>query len=273
MVCHHTNCHIGLRIIAIADTCNLADLVEYASYRIDFKQIIRALHDSRDTLEAGTGIDVLLGEWQIAAVGLAIELSEHEVPKFDEAIAIAIDSAGLLTTALLNTAVIEELGTRAGRARAVLPEIIFLTEPRDTFFGESDHVVPDIVSFVIFSEDCNMDEFRLHLQMLRHKLPGPGDGIMLEIIAKAEITQHLEIRAVASRETDLLYIGCANTLLASRDAKGRRYFSTGKIRFERRHARIDQQDRRIIVRNQGETRHAKMPLRFEETQVSLAYFV
>ena len=44
------------------------------------------LQQGQDPLEAGAGVDVLVGQLGQAAIGRPVQLHEHQVPQFDEAL-------------------------------------------------------------------------------------------------------------------------------------------------------------------------------------------
>ena len=58
--------------------------------------------------------------------------------------------------------------------------------------------------------------------------------------------------------SDILDITCADALLAGRHTLARRNFRACKIRLQRSHARVDQKQRIVIVRDKRKRFHGKM---------------
>ena len=57
----------------------------------EFNLAISFLDDGDESLEAHSAVDVLLGERLEAAVGLAVELHEHEVPDLQNVGVVLVD--------------------------------------------------------------------------------------------------------------------------------------------------------------------------------------
>ena len=96
---------------------------------------------------------------------------------------------------------------------------------------------------------------------------------MLEVVAEREVAQHLKEGAVAGGLADILDIAGADALLAGGDAASRRDLLTRKIRLQRRHARVDQQQAVVVVRHQAEALHDKMTLALKEIQIHSAELI
>ena len=83
------------------------------------------------------------------------------------------------------------------------------------------------------------------------QFPGIGDGLFFEIVSKGEITQHFEKRMVAGRIADIVQIivlaAGADTFLTGGGAGVVPDFSPGEDIFKLHHARIGEQQGRIIV--------------------------
>jgi len=126
--------------------------------------------------------------------------------------------------------------------------------------------VPDVVSLVILEVNGHEQAFFRNFHDFRAEFPGPWDDFFLEIITKREIAQHFEIRTMAARLADTLDIGGADAFLAGRDPRRRRGLGAREIGFQRRHARIDQQDRGVVLGHQRETGQAQVFLGFKESQ-------
>ena len=86
------------------------------------------------------------------------------------------------------------------------------------------------------------------------QLPGVGDGVLLEVVAKAEIAQHLEERVVAVGEADVLKVvmlaAGAHALLRRGGARVVALFDAQEDVLELVHAGVGEQQRRVVGRNQ-----------------------
>ena len=82
------------------------------------------------------------------------------------------------------------------------------------------------------------------------KLPGPVDGFALEIIAEAEVAQHLEERVVIGRAADVVDVAGPQAFLAGGGPGEIELHLAQKMILELVHSRRREQDRRIPTRNQ-----------------------
>ena len=77
---------------------------------------------------------------------------------------------------------------------------------------------------------------------------------MLEVVAEGEVAEHLKIRAVARGLADVLDIAGADALLAGADTVARRLLVALEVGLHRRHAGVDEQQARVILRDEREAR-------------------
>lgn len=89
--------------------------------------------------------------------------------------------------------------------------------------------------------------------------PGVFDRLLLEIVAKGEVAEHLEKGVVTRGITDIVEIvvlaARTHTFLRRCSARSWRRLKAGKGVFERYHPGIDEHERRIIVRHERRARH------------------
>ena len=102
------------------------------------------------------------------------------------------------------------------------------------------------------------------------QLPGKGDGVALEVVAEAEVAQHLEKGVVAAGEADVFKVV---VLAAGADALLRRggagvvaLLGAKEEVFELVHARVGEQQRGVVGRHQRGRVHAAVPLRLKKAQ-------
>ena len=92
------------------------------------------------------------------------------------------------------------------------------------------------------------------------------DGLVLEVIAKGEVAQHLKIGAVAGSMADVLNIAGTDALLAGGDPVTGRLLLAGEEGLHGRHTGVDQQQRRVILRDQGKAGQTQMVFGLKEVQ-------
>ncbi len=92
------------------------------------------------------------------------------------------------------------------------------------------------------------------------------NGLALEVVAEGEVAQHLEEGAVTGGLANVLDIAGADALLAGGNAVARRLLLAGEERLHRRHAGVDEQKRRVVLRDERKARQAEMTLGFKETE-------
>ena len=142
--------------------------------------------------------------------------------------------------------------TRSGVTHS--PEIVIITEPGHSRRIEADLVDPDVFGFIIAFVDRDPESFLRQFQDLCQKLPGESDCLFLEVIAKTEVTEHLEESVVPCGIADIVEIvvfaAGANATLAARCTGIAAVFPERKSLLELNHPGIGEQQRRIIVRHQ-----------------------
>ena len=172
-------------------------LLDEGGQRVGGVQARAAGQDGHDPLEARAGVDVLLRQVAEVAVGLPQVLGEDEVPDLD----VALLGLGVGRAAVgpqLGSVVPEDLrGRPTGAGLPHLPEVVG-PHALDALAGEADAVGPDLLGLVVALVDRHPDAVGVQLEHLGDELPGPGDGVGLEVVAEAEVPQHLEEAEVAA---------------------------------------------------------------------------
>ena len=235
---------------------------------------MHVLQQGRNAFDASTCVDALVGErCQRAIVGLVV-LHKDEVPKLEEAIAVAarcaaVGTNGASTAVLCATVVIELAARSAWPSRAGLPKVVFATETDDAIRLDS-LLEPETARLVIgghllvADKDRDPDLGGVDPPGARHEPPGELDRAGLEVVANREVAHHLEEGQMASGLADLVNVSRTKTLLHTRQALLRRLLNAEEVRLERLHACGRQQDRRI-ERGRHETcgRHDEMTVLLE----------
>ena len=235
---------------------------------------VHVLQQGRNALDARARVDTLVGErCQRAVFGLVV-LHKDEVPKLEEAIAVAARRTAVgadgASTAVLGATVVIELATRSARpGRAGLPKVVLSTKTDDAIRLHSLRE-PEIARLVIgghllvAGKDRDPDLGGVDPPGARHEPPGKLDRAGLEVVANRKVAHHLEEGQMASGLTDLVNVGRAEALLHTRQTLLRRLLNAEEVRLERLHTCGRQQDRRI-ERGRHETRgrHDEMTVLLE----------
>ena len=220
-----------------------------------------ALQDRGYSLQAHARVYRGLGQRIQFAAGVAVELHEHQVPDFYVAAAVAAEGAvGVALVGCCRAHVVVDLAAgAAGAGVAHLPEIVFQAHLEDVVFGYALGN-PQIVGFGVarhsaFAIKNRHIEFALvDPKPLRrsNQLPGVGDGVFLEIVAKRKIAQHFEERMMAVGEADVfevvVFAAGANAFLRSRGAVVVAGFEAEEDVLELVHARVGEEQRWIVGR-------------------------
>ena len=273
--------HVGGVALAVGGAGNLGDLVGDVHDGVHVKQGGHALADTGQTLQAHPGVDVLLLELGVVALAVVVKLGEHHVPDLNIPVAVTAHSAGGLAAAPLLTPVIVDLGAGAAGTGAVLPEVILLAELEDAVRGDADLFVPDAEGLVvgggglIAGKDGGVETLgvQTHPVLAGQKLPGPMDGLLLEVVAEGEVAQHLKVGAVAGGLTDVLDVAGADALLAGGHSVTGRLLLPGKKGLHRGHAGVDEQQAGVVLRDQGKAGQTQVSLGLKEGQKHLTQLV
>src|SRR6185295_1626213 len=137
----------------------------------------------------------------------------------DVAVAAAGDGAVGRSATVLRPVVVVELAAGAAGSVGSLaggvggPEVVAFAEPRDAARVQPDLLVPDLVGLVVFFVDRDEEAVGGDLHFAGGELPGPGDGLALEVVAEREVAEHLEERVMAAGAADGLEVARAEALL------------------------------------------------------------
>ena len=115
------------------------------------------------------------GSGEQLAVGLRVELHEHEVPDLEVAVfALRRSAAG----AELGAEVVEDLRGRAARAGvAHRPEVVGVAQALDPLGRQADDVGPDALGFVVGVVHRDPDPIGIELEDLGDAAPTPTGSL------------------------------------------------------------------------------------------------
>jgi len=249
--------------------------------QVDLVVGVHVLHHRRYALKAHAGVDAGLGQRMHRPGFVAVELHEHVVPDLDIAVAVFLGRAG---RAAVNAfaVVVEDLGAGAtGTGVTHRPEVVgsvaralVVADADDAFLRYADVVVPDIVGFVVLGVDRDPQLVGRQLQHGGEELPGVLDRVLLEIIAEAEVAQHLEEGMVARGVADVLQVvvlaaGAHAALRRHRAGVGAFVLPREHV-LELHHAGIGEQQGGVVARHQRAGGNDGVALGGEEVEKTLA---
>ena len=163
--------------------------------------------------------------------------------------------------------VVEDLAARtAGAGVGHLPEVVGLVlraarlvaDAHAALLRHADGLGPEVVGLVVGLVDRGPEPLRRQLVDLGEQLPGELDRVLLEVVAEAEVAQHLEERVVARGVADVLQVvvlaARAHAALRGRGARVGALLLAEEHVLELHHARIDEQQRRVVRRARASSR-------------------
>ena len=112
--------------------------------------------------------------------------------------------------------IVEDLGARTARTGIThLPEVVrrvwrafVITDANNTLARDPDFFFPDFVGFVIGFIDGNPQTLFRQVEPVftGQQFPRVLNGIVFEVVAEAEVTQHFEERVVTRGVTDVFQV-------------------------------------------------------------------
>ena len=260
-----------------ATVCSFGPLAERGRRRVDqmaeqigLEHAVDALHDAGHALQAHAGVD--RGTRQIHALLLRhlLVLHEHEIPEFEEAVAILFRRARRSAPDVI-AAIDEDLRARAARTGvAHRPEIVRGRDADDAVVGEAGDLLPEPVRLVVGVVDGDEQLVLLEPVFLRDELPGQLDRALLEIVAEREVAEHLEEGEMARGVADIVEVvmlaAGAHAFLRRGRALIGPLLDAGEDVLELHHAGIGEHQRRIVARHQWRGRHDLVAVLGKEVQ-------
>ena len=215
VVGQHAQRDVGALVGAVAGAEDGGRRVDDRREQVGVEHGVVALEDGQDPLEAGAGVDVLARQLGEHALGVPVELHEDEVPDLDEALVAAVLGTAVVPVGL---ALVDE-DLRVGAAGAGVahgPEVVLVAHALDALGPHADLVDPDLLGLVVAVVHGDPEAVAVEAEDLGEELPGHRDGVVLEVVAEAEVAQHLEEGAVVGVGADDVDVGGAEALLDAR---------------------------------------------------------
>ena len=245
--------------------------VEQEDELVGLPHRVDPLEHGHGALQAQAGVDRGLGQRDLGAVGGALELHEHQVPDLDVALLAAVGGAAPGT--VLGALVPEDLRARPARAHVGHTPVVVLAQPLDPLGGHADLVAPYGLGLVVAEVHRHPQPLGVEAEHAGHELPGPGAGVGLEVVAEAEVAEHLEEGQVAGGAPDLVEVvvlaAGPHAFLDGHGPRERGLLLAGEVRLERHHPGHREQQRGVVGDQAGRRMVGVAPLD-EEVDEGLA---
>ncbi len=233
--------------------------VDQALEQVDVIVGVDALQHGGDALQTHAGVDRLLGQFANDLVVLLLELHEDVVPDLDEAVAVLVRRTGRAAEDVV-AVVVEDLGAgAAGAAVAHGPEVVVGGDADDLLVREARHLLPDVEGLIVGVVDGDQQACGVQAELLGQQAPGALDGVVLEVVAEREIAQHFKEGVVTRGVADVVQVvvlaAGAHAFLRAGGAVVGRGRRAGEIVLERHHARVDEQQGRVVLRHERSRLH------------------
>ena len=163
-----------------------------------------------------------------------------------------------------------------GPGVAHLPEVVLVAQPLDALHRHADLLVPDGLRLVVAVVHRDPQAVAVEPERLGRQLPAPRNDLALEVVAEAEVAEHLEEHEVPLGSTDVVEVvvlaSGTGALLAADGALVGRYLVADEVRLEGNHAGHREQHGRIVG-DQACRRHHRVSSCREEIQEGVAQLV
>ena len=195
---------------------------------------------------------------------------EDEVPDFKEAVASNVGD-GTAIGAKLRTTVVVDFTACTSRTRLTgRPGDLFKRKTLDALCGQADRLRPVVEGNLVFFPDGHPQAVAVKAVtalILRscQQFPRVADSAFLEVIAKGEVTVHLEERTVPRGLTNIVNIIRTNALLHRCCGRPRSRLCSQNVGNKRHHARDGEQNGRLR-RDQRNRRRNMVAFGFEEVE-------
>ena len=231
----------GLGVVQTRPGCSCRD---QGIDEIRFVVVGLVLQDLRHPLQPHTRIDVPVAERCECAVAVPVRLHEHEVVELDEA-TVVLQVDGVVTT--LGVEVEVELGAgAAGTGGSGTPEVVGFTEAHDAPGGYPHTIPPDGGRRVVLVKHAHHQLFGLQTKPFGAEFPRPQDRLFLEVVAKGEVAEHLEVGVVPRGAAHVLDVVGADALLGARGTRCGARLQTQEGLLEGQHPGNGEQHRGVF---------------------------
>ncbi len=232
--------------------------MEHGPYDIRLEQAGDSLKKHGHPLQPHSGVDAPGRQVTDHVVRLVLnELHEDQVPHLAKPLFV---HHGATVRPELGAAVVEDLGRRSTwPGNAHVPKVVRAAALQPLRI-DPDLVQPDGSSLVVALVDGEPETVGIETQMVDGELVCPGDGLLLEVVPKAEVAQHLEEGGMAHRRAHHLDVHGACHLLRRHRSLVWRRLLTQEVGLEGHHPCVGQEQRRVHGDQRGRGPHLMAPL-------------
>ena len=263
VVGEHPQRAVGGEVLVIAAAGQLLAQLDERRELVGLEHRRLALEDAGQAVEPQSGVDVLGRQRREHVDGVLVHLHEHEVPVLHEA--LVLPAGEVVGLAVVDAAVQVQLRARPARPeRPGLPEVLRaralddpLARDPDLQPGVDRLLVGPEAQLLIAREHGDPDVIGGEAEPLGRERPGKPGGLALEVVAEAEVAEHLEEREMAGGGADDLDVRRCETSSGRWSRAGAAGGSIpGEIRLERMHPRDREQRRGVDARTAPATPRA-----------------
>jgi len=164
------------------------------------------LQHTDDALQPQAGVDARRGQRLVPLAGVVgiglepVELHEHEVPQFQEPVALGLQRRDDRVDTFFRAQIPMDLaGRAAGAGLRHLPEVGLRAQPGDPPRIHADILGPDGIGFFVALVDGEAQPLDRDFVHLGYQIIGEADRVAFEVVAEAEVAEHLKEGVVARR--------------------------------------------------------------------------
>ena len=245
----------------VVDTGTISRCLDQRKNQIRFVVVGHLLKNLSHPLQTQSRIDVPVRQRREAPLSVAVVLHEHQVVELDEAV-IVFEVDALIPELRLEVVIDLRTGS-TGTRRTRCPKVVGLIHANNPFGVHPHHIAPDLFSLVVFSKNADDQVFGVDAIDTGTELPCPLNRLLLEVIPKGKIAEHLEKRVMPRRTTHVLDVVGANALLTTRRPRSWPLLLTKEHRLKRQHPSNGEQHRWILWNQRGAWHHLVSPFLVE----------
>ena len=279
----HTHSHIGIVVLAIALATDVANLANKWLEHVGVVVRLLALKSHAKALKAHAGVDHIERQRLKAAVCLAVILHEHQVPDLNHLRVVLVDqlTTGHLGLLLVTAQVDVDFAARAAWAGVThLPEVVVAVAIDDVVGRKV--LLPVASGLVVTLQTLrgialkygSVEVGGVKVKHVDQKLPTPVDGLLLKVVAKRPVAQHLKHRVVVGVVTNFLQVvvlaAHAKALLRVGDTPPLRLLVAQNDVLELVHTGIGKHEGRVVLDDHWSGRHNVVLLALKEALKSFA---
>ena len=270
------DCAIDLPAVPILLAGKLLHTRDERTHDVRLVNTCDALRRHRRPLEPHAGVDVLARQHRPRPIQMVVELREDQVVQLHEIVGKVRPPGRCVLGGVRSghqieiSVVIVKLRRRPARpflsGRA--PPVLLIAKPENPLF-RYPQIQPYLLGLIVIIVDRRIQPLHRKLQHVPPELQRPQTRLLLEILGKRKVPEHLKKRQMR-RVSDLIDIGRPKTLLRRYDTRLRRLRLSRKVRLELCHPGVGQQQSRVGGRNQRRRRQTQMLPLLEMAQKRLS---